>query len=155
MPWVSGVVRKYIKSQIFLGAGMSSSFRGLEAYGLYSIWKDFVGSWKSMFEISRVSHALRTTWYPKLIPRDLMYETPLKQAYKYSYEYTVGTVDKDTGGLSHREVSLYSNQQMSREEANVRIISKLMVGEGGWYETNWYVHSVKLNLVSHNIAMDY
>lgn len=155
MPWVSGIVSGYIKSQIGVGVGMTASHRGLRALGLVAPWADFVGSWKRQFAIGRVSHALRTTWVPELIPRRLMYETPLKQPYKYSYEYTVGTVDKDTGLLSHRDVSLYSNQQMSREEANVRIMSKLMVGEGGWYETNWYVHSVKLNLVSHNIAMGY
>jgi len=153
--FVTGVVTRFLGTQMGAGVNMWTAYRNLKIVGLTAPYTAFADSWAKLYKQRAFSEALRTTWFTGAIPRGLVSERVLKQPYKYMYTYTVGYRDLVTGDYRTEATSLYSNQWMTREEASERIISKVMVSEDESGVTKHETPTVMLRLAEHNVAMEW
>ncbi len=155
MAFVTGVITKFVGTQMTAGVNLWTAYRNLKAVGLAAPYAAFADTWEKLYRQRAFSQALRTTWFVGTTPQSLISERVLKQPYKYLYTYTVGLMDRETGAYRSERMSLYSNQWMSREEASERVISKQAASEEVYGGEHYGAVSVRMDLLEHNIAMEW
>lgn len=155
MAFVTGVITKFVGTQMGAGVNLWTAYRNLKMVGLAAPYTAFADTWAKLYKQRVFSQALRTTWFTGAIPQGLMSERVLKQPYKYLYTYTVGMHDRETGAYHQEKMSLYSNQWMSREEASERVISKQQASEEEYGGAKYTSPTVLLDLAEHNVAMEW